>query len=67
VHAAGPEPAARPQRDAAPAPASAATPAAHGKADVAADIAHAQAKADHFLSSGSDAAAPAAAEGKQAP
>ena len=67
VHPAGPEPVARPQH-AAPVPASAATPAVRGKADVAAAIAHAQAKADRFLSSGSgDAAAPAATEGKQAP
>ncbi|MFL6625616.1 MAG: hypothetical protein ACJ8G1_04140, partial [Vitreoscilla sp.] len=62
------EPAARPQHDAAPAAASMATPAVHGKADVAAAIAHAQAKADRFLSSGSgDAAAPVAPEGKRAP
>jgi len=69
VPAAGPEPVARPQRVAVPAvAASAATPAARGKADVAAAIAHAQAKADRFLSSGGgDAAAPAATEGKQAP
>ncbi|MFL6680726.1 MAG: hypothetical protein ACJ8IK_20470, partial [Burkholderiaceae bacterium] len=67
VHPAGAEPAARPQHDGAPS-ASAETPTLRGKADVAAAIAHAQAKADRFLSSGSgDAAAPVAPEGKRAP
>ena len=70
VRAAGPAAVARPQPLTAPltAPAAASTPtvAAHGKPSVAEAIANAQAKADRFLSTG-NAAAPAAAEGKQAP
>lgn len=67
VRAAGPSTAAGPQPETTPAPASPPAPAAHGKANVAAAIANAQARADRFLSPNSgDASAPARAEGKPA-
>ena len=62
------EPAAQAQPTAKVAPATVPAHAVHGKADVAAAIANAQAKAERFLSSGGGgASAPAATEGRQAP